>query len=129
MTIPSQRRYVNYYSMLVQENLNYKPVVLTIKEIKLNPVPTMFNSGQTCMYKIQMYCKHYIKVLYFTGIRIVISEWTSVDSSKIRKVYSSNIQDIRRTDSDVTICLTQTTQVRGDVKVECYNKHKMKKKV
>ncbi|XP_050429071.1 phosphatidylinositol 3,4,5-trisphosphate 3-phosphatase and dual-specificity protein phosphatase PTEN isoform X1 [Adelges cooleyi] len=109
VTIPSQRRYVNYYSMLVQENLIYKPVVLTVKEIKLDPVPTIFNSGQTC-------------------IRLVISEWTSADSSKIRKVYSSDMQDIRRSDSDVTIRLAQTTQVRGDVKVECYNKHKMKKK-
>jgi len=31
--------------------------------------------------------------------------------------------------SEVTIRLTQVTQVLGDVKVECYNKHKVKKKV
>lgn len=36
---------------------------------------------------------------------------------------------MRRNASDVTIRLTQMTQVLGDVKVECYNKHKMKKKV
>lgn len=63
------------------------------------------------------------------GIRLVISEWIDGDSSKIRKVYSSDIQDIRRNASDLTINLTQMTQVLGDVKVECYNKHKVKKKV
>ncbi|CAH1738521.1 phosphatidylinositol 3,4,5-trisphosphate 3-phosphatase and dual-specificity protein phosphatase PTEN isoform X1 [Aphis gossypii] len=109
VTIPSQRRYVNYYALLVEKNLNYKPVVLTVKEIKLDPVPNIFNSGQTC-------------------IRLVISEWINGDSSKIRKVYSSDVQDMRRNASDVTIRLTQMTQVLGDVKVECYNKHKMKKK-
>ncbi|VVC41187.1 Hypothetical protein CINCED_3A007570 [Cinara cedri] len=109
VTIPSQRRYVDYYALLVKYNLNYKPVVLTIKEIKLDPVPNIFNSGQTC-------------------IRVVISEWIDGNSSKLRKVYSSDVQDFRRNASDVTIRLTQITQVLGDVKVECYNKHKMKKK-
>jgi len=67
--------------------------------------------------------------IIFLGIRLVISEWINGDSSKIRKVYSSDVQDMRRNASDVTIRLTQMTQVLGDVKVECYNKHKMKKKV
>lgn len=34
-----------------------------------------------------------------------------------------------RNASDVTIRLTQMTKIVGDVRVECYNKHKMKKKV
>lgn len=63
------------------------------------------------------------------GIRLVISEWINGDSSKIKKVYASNEQDMQRNASDVTIRLTQMTQIVGDVKVECYNKHKMKKKV
>lgn len=77
-----------------------------------------------------MYYLLKIKII-FLGIRIVISEWINGDSSKIRKVYSSDAseQDMHRNASDVTIRLTQTTQVLGDVKVECYNKHKMKKKV
>lgn len=123
--------------MLIKENLNYKPVVLTVKEIKLDPVPNIFNSGQTCknflniyllvlLYNIIIVIKIYNIIL---GIRLVISEWINGDSSKIRKVYSSDVQDVRRTASDVTISLTQITQVLGDVKVECYNKHKMKKKV
>lgn len=49
MTIPSQRRYVGYYASLVQEQLNYHPVTLLIKEIHLEPMPT-FNGGQACMF-------------------------------------------------------------------------------
>lgn len=49
VTIPSQRRYVNYYSTLVQENLNYQPVTLTLREIKLDPVP-ISNGCQGCKY-------------------------------------------------------------------------------
>lgn len=50
VTIPSQRRYVDYYASLVKDKLNYKPVVLTVKEIKLGPIPNIFNLGQTCTY-------------------------------------------------------------------------------
>lgn len=111
-------------------------MVLTVKEIKLDPVPNIFNSGQTCkfIYSCIIFQHYFVNRLFkicfqFLGIRLVISEWINGDSSKIRKVYSSDVQDMRRNASDVTIRLTQMTQVLGDVKVECYNKHKMKKKV
>lgn len=70
-----------------------------------------------------------IKKNIFLGIRLVISEWINGDSSKIRKVYSSGEQDMQFNGSAVTIRLKQVIQVLGDVKVECYNKHKVKKKV
>ena len=50
VTIPSQRRYVGYYASLVQEQLNYHPVTLLIKEIHLEPMPS-FNGGQACKLK------------------------------------------------------------------------------
>jgi hypothetical protein len=49
VTIPSQRRYVGYYASLVQEQLNYHPVTLLIKEIHLEPMPPV-NGGQACMF-------------------------------------------------------------------------------
>jgi len=45
VTIPSQRRYVDYYSTLVQDGLNYQPVTLILRKIQLDPVP-IFNGGQ-----------------------------------------------------------------------------------
>ena len=47
VTIPSQRRYVSYYATLVKEGLNYQPVTLILRQIKLDPVP-IFNGGQGC---------------------------------------------------------------------------------
>lgn len=50
VTIPSQRRYVNYYANLVQEGLEYSAVTLTIKEIRLEPLPNLFNGTQGSEY-------------------------------------------------------------------------------
>lgn len=44
--------------MLVQAKLNYKPVVLTVKEIRLDPVPNTFNSGHTCKYSSNNFIKN-----------------------------------------------------------------------
>ncbi|GIZ04125.1 hypothetical protein CEXT_13522 [Caerostris extrusa] len=46
VTIPSQRRYVDYYAELVRNNLIYTPVTLILRSIIMEPVPT-FNGG-TC---------------------------------------------------------------------------------
>ena len=61
VTIPSQRRYVEYYASLVQEQLIYHPVTLTIREIRLEPVPAL-NGGQSSKLehicgKMQFECK------------------------------------------------------------------------
>lgn len=56
MTIPSQRRYVDYYATLVQEGLNYQPVTLILRKIQLDPVP-IFNGGQGSKYKCVYYCR------------------------------------------------------------------------
>lgn len=47
VTIPSQRRYVDYYATLVQEGLNYEPVTLFLRKIQLDPAP-IFHGGQGC---------------------------------------------------------------------------------
>lgn len=46
VTIPSQRRYVEYYATMVREQLEYRPVTLLVREIHLEPVPNQFSGGQ-----------------------------------------------------------------------------------
>jgi len=46
VTIPSQRRYVEYYASLVQEDQEYQPVSLEPLEIKLEPLPVL-NGAQS----------------------------------------------------------------------------------
>lgn len=47
VTIPSQRRYVDYYATLLQEGVSYEPVTLLLRKIQLDPAP-IFNGGQGC---------------------------------------------------------------------------------
>uniref|UniRef100_U5EGU8 Phosphatidylinositol 3,4,5-trisphosphate 3-phosphatase and dual-specificity protein phosphatase PTEN n=1 Tax=Corethrella appendiculata TaxID=1370023 RepID=U5EGU8_9DIPT len=46
VTIPSQRRYVEYFSLLLKNEKAYKPVTLCISEIKLCPPPTFLTNQQ-----------------------------------------------------------------------------------
>ncbi|XP_021922411.1 phosphatidylinositol 3,4,5-trisphosphate 3-phosphatase and dual-specificity protein phosphatase PTEN [Zootermopsis nevadensis] len=98
VTIPSQRRYVGYYASLLQEQLNYHPVTLLIKEIHLEPMPTI-NGGQACL-------------------QLVISESST-------KVFSSPVYEVKKGSPSFHICLEQYIPLQGDIKVEFFNKPKM----
>nr|CAD7198580.1 unnamed protein product [Timema douglasi] len=98
VTIPSQRRYVEYYSTLVQEQLEYHPVSLIIQEIHLEPLPT-FNGGQV-------------------SLQLVISEAS-------KRVFSSGVYDIKKGSPNFQIRLDQYIPIQGDIKIEFFNKPKM----
>nr|CAD7458255.1 unnamed protein product [Timema tahoe] len=98
VTIPSQRRYVEYYSTLVQEQLEYHPVSLIIQEIHLEPLPT-FNGGQV-------------------SLQLVISEAS-------KRVFSSGVYEIKKGSPNFQIRLDQYIPIQGDIKIEFFNKPKM----
>ncbi|GLH12953.1 Spastin [Gryllus bimaculatus] len=100
VTIPSQKRYVGYYATLVQEQLSYHPVSLFIREIRLEPLPTV-NGTQ--------------------GLQLVISECSN-------KVYSSPVYMPEKGANSLCIRLDQYLTLQGDVKVEFFSKPKMKRK-
>ncbi|KAJ8679764.1 hypothetical protein QAD02_015551 [Eretmocerus hayati] len=100
VTIPSQRRYVNYYSTLVRDGLNYQPVTLILREIRLDPIPSL-NGGQ--------------------GYLFVISEAN-------KKIFSSKILEVRKGTSALCIPLQPSIPVRGDIRVDFYNVPKVKRK-
>lgn len=47
VTIPSQRRYVQYYGRLVRDGVAYSPVTLHVTGARMEPVPA-FNAHGTC---------------------------------------------------------------------------------
>ena len=49
VTIPSQRRFVEYYERLVHSNFSYEPRLLLLHAIKFETVP-MFNGGTSSEY-------------------------------------------------------------------------------
>ncbi|CAG0880638.1 unnamed protein product [Cyprideis torosa] len=54
VTIPSQRRYVEYYSMLLRSKLQYKPVTCLLRAVELVPLPSIsnLNSAQLTLYQL-----------------------------------------------------------------------------
>ncbi|XP_034194450.1 phosphatase and tensin-like protein isoform X3 [Osmia lignaria lignaria] len=101
VTIPSQRRYVDYYATLVQERLNYQPVTLLLRRIQLDPAP-IFHGGQGYLH-------------------CVISE------SK-KRIFSSDIVEVRKGMHCVSIPLKHSVPLTGDIRVDFFNRPKMKRK-
>ncbi|XP_044738355.1 phosphatidylinositol 3,4,5-trisphosphate 3-phosphatase and dual-specificity protein phosphatase PTEN isoform X2 [Chrysoperla carnea] len=101
VTIPSQRRYVNYYARLVNESLKYTPVTLYIREIHIEPLPAFNGGGQG-------------------SLQFFVSESNN-------RVYTSSIYEIKKGTTSITIPLS-SLPVTGDVKLEFVNKPKMMRK-
>lgn len=70
VTIPSQKRYVDYYQELVKFNLNYRPIGIILCSIHLEPTPPNFINTQFVIYNLDQHhrCKKISgPVLYVIG--------------------------------------------------------------
>ncbi len=50
VTIPSQRRYINYYSSIIRDRLVYSPVKLYLQELVIDPIPAFGMPGTNEFY-------------------------------------------------------------------------------
>ncbi|ELU06519.1 hypothetical protein CAPTEDRAFT_90711 [Capitella teleta] len=103
VTIPSQRRYVNYYGQLIRRHLTYRPVTLQLRAIQFETIPN-FNGGSCAPF----FVIYHIKVKSFT---------------------STVFEGAKKGESNLTMLLPQAQPVGGDIRIEFYNKpSKMMKK-
>ena len=72
VTIPSQKRYVEYYGQLVNDKLEYKPTTLLLERIRLETIP-MISGGV---------CSPYF-VVFQQKVKIFTSQTTEVSQGKI----------------------------------------------
>ncbi|XP_077504257.1 phosphatidylinositol 3,4,5-trisphosphate 3-phosphatase and dual-specificity protein phosphatase PTEN-like isoform X1 [Amblyomma americanum] len=106
VTIPSQRRYVEYYAKLVSMHEEYNPETLELHSLSLEPVPT-FNGGTCSLFF----------VLWKSG------------ATSLEQLYMSPVKEGRKGNSTpLRFPLECTVTLKGDIKVEVYNKPKMMKK-
>ncbi|XP_037973002.1 phosphatidylinositol 3,4,5-trisphosphate 3-phosphatase and dual-specificity protein phosphatase PTEN isoform X2 [Plutella xylostella] len=99
VTIPSQRRYVEYYAALLRGGLSYRPCALHIRELVLSPAPAL--NGQAAL------------------------ELAVVQHNPPLKA-PSGCHEVRKHDNVIRMPLNHCTPVSGDVRVEVYNKPMMR---
>lgn len=100
VTIPSQKRYVDYYANMISESLQYNPVKMYLTSIVIDPLPQL-QLGQAEGY-IQFEVRQ-------TSVRPFVSE----------------VYQVRRTDGRINIDLPTPLLIVGDIKIEFCQKIKL----
>ncbi|XP_059477843.1 phosphatidylinositol 3,4,5-trisphosphate 3-phosphatase and dual-specificity protein phosphatase PTEN isoform X2 [Neocloeon triangulifer] len=99
VTIPSQRRFVDYYAQIVQLRLKYQPVTLLLDRICLEPLPHLHGMQGNLQFVI---------------------------SDSQRRLYTSPLYEIKK--SLQSLSLSPRVTITGDIKVEFYMKNALRRK-
>ncbi|XP_077999003.1 phosphatidylinositol 3,4,5-trisphosphate 3-phosphatase and dual-specificity protein phosphatase PTEN-like isoform X2 [Glandiceps talaboti] len=99
VTIPSQRRYVDYYGEYTTKKLEYKQSTLLLKRIHLDTVP-MCSNGTSCPSFV-------------------------VSQQKVKIYSSQTYEGIKKGDKYIICDIPQPLPICGDIKIEFFHKTNM----
>ncbi|XP_033118955.1 phosphatidylinositol 3,4,5-trisphosphate 3-phosphatase and dual-specificity protein phosphatase PTEN-like [Anneissia japonica] len=104
VTIPSQRRYVDYYGQLVLNRLDYLPTTLLLQAIHFDTIPMLSNSG-TC------------------------TPFVIINQQKVKIYTSLPLEGVKRADKKLMFSIPKGgLPICGDIKIEFFHKsNKLKK--
>ncbi|XP_038061592.1 phosphatidylinositol 3,4,5-trisphosphate 3-phosphatase and dual-specificity protein phosphatase PTEN-like [Patiria miniata] len=102
VTIPSQKRYVEYYGQLIGKQLEYKPTTLLLRKIHLETIPIIGGGNFTPSF--------------------------TVFQQKVKIFTSQTYDGVKRGVKSMEFTLPQPVPVCGDIKIEFYHRHNMIKK-
>ncbi|XP_026488007.2 phosphatidylinositol 3,4,5-trisphosphate 3-phosphatase and dual-specificity protein phosphatase PTEN isoform X1 [Vanessa tameamea] len=99
VTIPSQRRYVEYFAALVRGGLSYRATRVHVRELLMSPPPAL------------------------TGLQATLELSVSQVEPQFKAPLGAH--ELRRHDSAARVSLAACTPLQGDVRVDVYYKPKM----
>jgi len=111
VTIPSQRRYVEYYGQLVTKGMEYRNKTILLKSLSISPIPTPTGG--------------------LNHLRIVAYQRKPENESECEppvRIHNSEIIELKKIHDCFTYCLNPQIKIRGDIKIEIWNHPKLKKK-
>ncbi|CAG0918869.1 unnamed protein product [Notodromas monacha] len=152
VTIPSQRRYVEYYGRLVREpSLEYKPRTVYLAAVILTPVPN-FNTQNGCCSRLhschiggynnkigrkgasflggeQISATNFVNPIFIKfpsyGVQLVINQ---LDEEKLREIFVWDNIEARKGDGWIQFLVDEPVPLTGDIRVEAFNKALMGKR-
>eukprot|EP00128_Syssomonas_multiformis_P006149 Colp12_sorted_trinity150504_noHs@24462 len=101
VTIPSQRRYVDYYNQTLRNKLEYSRTTIFLKGIRINTIPMFTNNSCVPFFTVKLYQT---------------------------KIYQSKpLENVDKKSDKIEIKVEPDIPLCGDVKIEFFHKDKFKK--
>lgn len=115
VTIPSQRRYVEYYGALLRSGVAYRAGAarVQVRELRMSPPPAAHVPAAAAPPDLVL-CQADPHADPHSEHNVLVLKTPP------------GCVDVQRDENSIRICLTQCTPLFGDIRVDVYNKPKMK---